>query len=326
MPRHVRHTQPSFAVRWSSWSALAGIQPSLPASSSRPRSRSATGWRKPTGRRAARRKGQTAFLRLSVRNWPGCGVRTSSCVGARHPLSSGRLVRTETGAIPPGLRIHERAPGHLSGCRDGARARRVGVRVSCVAVSPAIGARHRGHGAAEADPHRPRQLARDVWCAAGAGRAQGRRREAWAQAHRPTDARGRARRRQPPALRGADHAAGQGSQTRPYLVDRNFVASRPNQLWVADITFVPTASGFLYLAVVLDAWSRKLVGCRWPIICAPSWCWTRWKWRAVSAGRTASSITATKAARANQLVVRNTTGGMLRWQGDGGRIERYGTS
>ena len=34
----------------------------------------------------------------------------------------------------------------------------------------------------------------------------------------------------------------------------------PNQLWVADITFVPTASGFLYLAVVLDAWSRKIVG------------------------------------------------------------------
>ncbi len=43
-------------------------------------------------------------------------------------------------------------------------------------------------------------------------------------------------------------------------MDRNFVASQPNQLWVADITFVPTASGFLYLAVVLDAWSRKIVG------------------------------------------------------------------
>jgi putative transposase len=46
----------------------------------------------------------------------------------------------------------------------------------------------------------------------------------------------------------------------PDLVDRNFVAFRPNQLWVADITFVPTASGFLYLAVVLDAWSRKIIG------------------------------------------------------------------
>jgi putative transposase len=46
----------------------------------------------------------------------------------------------------------------------------------------------------------------------------------------------------------------------PDLVDRNFVTSRPNQLWVADSTFVPTASGFLYLAVVPDAWSRKIVG------------------------------------------------------------------
>jgi len=43
-------------------------------------------------------------------------------------------------------------------------------------------------------------------------------------------------------------------------VDRKFSASGPNQLWVADITYVPTATGFLYLAVVLDAWSRKVVG------------------------------------------------------------------
>jgi putative transposase len=35
---------------------------------------------------------------------------------------------------------------------------------------------------------------------------------------------------------------------------------RPNELWVADITFLPTLAGFLYLAVVLDAWSRRIVG------------------------------------------------------------------
>jgi putative transposase len=52
----------------------------------------------------------------------------------------------------------------------------------------------------------------------------------------------------------------QDARPAPDLVDRNFVASGPNELWVADITFVPTASGFLYLAVVLDAWSRKVVG------------------------------------------------------------------
>ena len=44
------------------------------------------------------------------------------------------------------------------------------------------------------------------------------------------------------------------------LVRRNFVAKGPNELWVADITFIPTMVGFLYLAVVLDAWSRRIVG------------------------------------------------------------------
>jgi putative transposase len=38
------------------------------------------------------------------------------------------------------------------------------------------------------------------------------------------------------------------------------MAERPNELWVADITFLPTLAGFLYLAVVLDAWSRRIVG------------------------------------------------------------------
>jgi putative transposase len=46
----------------------------------------------------------------------------------------------------------------------------------------------------------------------------------------------------------------------PDLVKRNFTAEAPDQLWVADITFVPTAAGFLYLAVVLDVFSRKVVG------------------------------------------------------------------
>ena len=44
------------------------------------------------------------------------------------------------------------------------------------------------------------------------------------------------------------------------LVRRNFMAERSNELWVADITFLPTLAGFLYLAVVLDAWSRRIVG------------------------------------------------------------------
>jgi putative transposase len=52
----------------------------------------------------------------------------------------------------------------------------------------------------------------------------------------------------------------ENARPAPDLVDRNFKAERPNQLWVADITFIPTAAGFLYLAVVLDVWSRRIVG------------------------------------------------------------------
>jgi putative transposase len=44
------------------------------------------------------------------------------------------------------------------------------------------------------------------------------------------------------------------------LVERNFSASRPNQLWVADLTYVATWSGFVYVAFVIDAFSRMLVG------------------------------------------------------------------
>ena len=46
----------------------------------------------------------------------------------------------------------------------------------------------------------------------------------------------------------------------PDLVQRQFEASAPNQLWVADITYIPTWSGTLFLAVVLDVWSRRVIG------------------------------------------------------------------
>jgi len=46
----------------------------------------------------------------------------------------------------------------------------------------------------------------------------------------------------------------------PDLVKRDFAASAPDRLWVADITYIPTWAGFLYLAVVLDACSRRVVG------------------------------------------------------------------
>ena len=51
-----------------------------------------------------------------------------------------------------------------------------------------------------------------------------------------------------------------GGRQAPDLVDRKFVAERQNMLWVADITYIPTWAGFLYLAVVLDVFSRRIVG------------------------------------------------------------------
>ena len=63
--------------------------------------------------------------------------------------------------------------------------------------------------------------------------------------------------------------AGQASAPRPAdetaarpadLVDRQFAAARPNRLWVADLTYVRTWSGFVYVAFIIDVYSRMIVG------------------------------------------------------------------
>jgi putative transposase len=136
-------------------------------------------------------------------------------------------------------------------------------------------------------------------------------------------------------LVGASHRRGGPITTRrdkdarpaPDLVDRDFSATGPNQLWVADITYVPTVAGFLYLAVVLDAWSRKIVG-----------------WSMANHLRTELVLDAMEMAvgqrRPKAVIHHSDQGsqggfnwssqhqpeGMLRWRGDGGRIERFGTS
>lgn len=46
----------------------------------------------------------------------------------------------------------------------------------------------------------------------------------------------------------------------PNLLDRQFTAPGPNRVWLADMTYIPTGEGWLYLAVVLDLFSRKVVG------------------------------------------------------------------
>jgi len=56
---------------------------------------------------------------------------------------------------------------------------------------------------------------------------------------------------------------GDDSAARPAdLVERNFTATRPNQLWVADLTYVATWKGFVYVAFVIDVFARRIVGWR----------------------------------------------------------------
>ena len=54
--------------------------------------------------------------------------------------------------------------------------------------------------------------------------------------------------------------AREGVQPAPNVLDQCFKASAPNQVWVTDITFIPTAQGWLYLAVIVDLYSRRVVG------------------------------------------------------------------
>ena len=67
------------------------------------------------------------------------------------------------------------------------------------------------------------------------------------------------------ALRGRKikTTVGDDTASRPSdLVERNFTATRPNQLWVADLTYVATWNGFVYVAFVIDAYARRIVGWR----------------------------------------------------------------
>jgi len=68
-------------------------------------------------------------------------------------------------------------------------------------------------------------------------------------------------------LRGVSRRRFEGTTERdarqrpaPDLVQRDFSAEGPNRLWVADVTYVPCWAGWLYLAIVLDAYSRRVVG------------------------------------------------------------------
>ena len=62
-------------------------------------------------------------------------------------------------------------------------------------------------------------------------------------------------------------------------VNRQFVATRPNQLWVADITFVATWAGFVYVAFIIDVFARCIVGWRVSRSRIPIWYLMHWNRR-----------------------------------------------
>ena len=53
---------------------------------------------------------------------------------------------------------------------------------------------------------------------------------------------------------------GKAGKLAPDLVNRDFTAKAPHRTWVADITYVPTNSGFLYVGIILDVFTRMIVG------------------------------------------------------------------
>ena len=80
---------------------------------------------------------------------------------------------------------------------------------------------------------------------------------------------------------------GGAARRAPDLIERDFTAERPDRLWVAGITYAPTWAGCLHLAVVLEAFSRRVVGrAMAPTTSESSSSSTPSIWRRGGAGRT----------------------------------------
>ena len=68
------------------------------------------------------------------------------------------------------------------------------------------------------------------------------------------------------------------------LVARRFSAAAPNRLWVSDLTYVKTHSGWVYVAFVIDVFARYVVGQQYPARSIATWRSTPWRWRCGGAG------------------------------------------
>jgi putative transposase len=71
----------------------------------------------------------------------------------------------------------------------------------------------------------------------------------------------------------------------PNLLDRNFTAERPDTVWLADISYIPTGEGWLYLAAIKDMATAKSSAGPWRIICGPGCAPMPWSWPCSAASR-----------------------------------------
>ncbi|CAB3775135.1 hypothetical protein LMG29542_08517 [Paraburkholderia humisilvae] len=101
--------------------------------------------------------------------------------------------------------------------------------------------------------------ARHVWRTAHPCATRARRRACGTQAGGAPDAHRGSAGRHPRAL-ASHNTATRGARRAPDLVRRHFCADMANVLWVADATYVPADAEFLYLAVVPDVFSRRIIG------------------------------------------------------------------
>ena len=101
-----------------------------------------------------------------------------------------------------------------------------------------------------------------------------RRPDRQSQARAAPDARGQSAGSAPAAVRAVDDRSRHPWRVVPNLA-RDMQLSGLDQLWVADITYIRLQEEFAYLAIVLDAFSRRVVGWAMAIISAPAWRWRR---------------------------------------------------
>ena len=214
----------------------------------------------------------TALTKDGVPSSSSCAVK---CAGCRPSEISCQRLRpgspTHTRMDRRGLRDDQGAPGRRQAiCAEhdvpGARGER--ERLLRLVWSRREPSGDRERGACRADRGDSRGKPLHVRNASDSGRASRSRRRALrsalgerrAQPDRSAHARGRPSRGEPtPWLHGDDQARWPRARA-PDLLGRDFRASGPDLLWVSDITYVATWAGFVYLAIVLDAWSRKVVG------------------------------------------------------------------